>query len=472
MTNLRKLSLVASAIVLTVSVFVSSASGQTSSPPSRTVSLDEAVNYALQNYPAVRASLEQVNAARAGVALARSQYLPVLDGAYQMNRATQNQVPGIWLPTSMTPTVEGPVGGSSGRSFWSSQAIAFFSWEPFDFGLRPSTVAQAKTAQDKSNADLAVTRLQVGTAVAHYFLIALAAQQAVAAAQANVDRWRVFNQSVHTLVDNTLRPGADASRADAQLAQAKIQLLQAQQTEQSSLATLAALMGNAGVQIRLDAGPLLDLPPVDTLPTLAPADNPFARDQMAVVKQQQAQEKVLRHMDYPRIFLQADGLARGSEVPNDGSTIGNWNGLAPARGNWVTGVTVTFPNIFDFKALGAQKQIANASERSQQALYDKTIQDLTGQVQADFAELKTAELVAQQTPIELRAARDSETQSRARYEASLANLVEVAESEGLLAQAEMDDAVAKLTVWRSLFELAYAQGDLQPFLDVLRVPSH
>ena len=178
MTNLRKLSLVASAIVLTVSVFASSASGQTSSPPSRTVSLDEAVNYALQNYPAVRASLEQVNCGAGGCPLARSQYLPVLDGAYQMSRATQNQVPGIWLPTSMTPTVEGPIGASSGQSFWGSQAIAFFSWEPFDFGLRPSAVGLAKTAQDKANADLAVTRLQVATAVGNYFLIALAAQQA------------------------------------------------------------------------------------------------------------------------------------------------------------------------------------------------------------------------------------------------------------------------------------------------------
>ena len=35
----------------------------------------------------------------------------------------------------------------------------------------------------------------------------------------------------------------------------------------------------------------------------------------------------------------------------------------------------------------------------------------------------------------------------------------------------MDDAVARLNVWRSLFEVAYAQGNLQPFLDVLRAPS-
>jgi outer membrane protein TolC len=145
--------------------------------------------------------------------------------------------------------------------------------------------------------------------------------------------------------------------------------------------------------------------------------------------------------------------------------------LAPGRGNWVAGLTVTFPNVFDLKARSAQKQIAKANESSQRALYDKTIQDLTGQVQAAVAQLKSAQLVAEQTPVELSAARTAETQSRARYDASLATLVEVADAEGLLAQAEMDDALARLNIWRSLFGLAYAQGDLQPFLDALRTPQ-
>lgn len=445
--------------------------GQTNPTTPRTFSLEDALNYALQNYPAVRRSLEQVNAARAGTRFARAQYLPSLSGVYEDSRATQNQVAGIWLPTPITPTVEGPIAGSSGQSFWSSQAAALFSWEPIDFGLRRSSVEQARSAEAKSNVDLAVTRLQVLAAVGNYFLTVLATHQAVAAAQANVGRWQVFNQSIHTLVDNTLRPGADASRADAQLAVAKTQLYQAQQAEQVALATLSSLMGTAGNEIRLDSGKLLDLPPVDSLPSVTPSANPLAQEQIASVRQAQAQEKVLNRTDYPRVFLQAEGFGRGSDVPNSGSIIGNWNGLVPARGNWIAGLTITFPNVFDFKSLSAEKQMAKATENSQQALYDKTIQDLTGQVQAALAQLKGAELVAQQTPVELAAARASETQSRARYDASLATLVEVAEAEGLLAQAEMDDAVARLNVWRSLFGVAYAQGDLQPFLNVLRAPK-
>ena len=160
---------------------------QTNDLTAKVLTLEDAMNYALQHHPAVRASLEQVSAARAGVTLARTQYLPQLSGVYQASRATQNQVNGIWLPTPITPTVIGPIGSSSGQSFWSSQAAAFFSWEPLDFGLRSARVGQARSAEEKSQADLDLTQLQVATAVGNYFLVAVANEQAVVAAQANVD---------------------------------------------------------------------------------------------------------------------------------------------------------------------------------------------------------------------------------------------------------------------------------------------
>jgi len=444
------------------------AAAQNPQTPLKTFTLEQAVDYALQNYPAVRASLERVSAARGGVTVAQTQYLPQLNGVYQDSRATQNQVPGIWLGTPITPTVEGPIGPSSGQSFWGSQAAALLSWEPLDFGLRSARVGQARSVEAKSQADLALTQLQVASAVGNYFLLAVANRQTVIAAQANLDRWQEFNKSIHVLVDNQLRAGADASRADAELARAKIQLYQSQQAERVALDTLAALMGTAGSEIKLDSGRLLDPSPAGSLPDVSASEHPLARDQMADVRQIQTEEKVLQRTDFPRLFLQGEVFGRGSEVPNNGTIIGNWNGLAPARGNWVTGITIMFPDVFGFKALSAEKQISKANEQSQKAHYDQAIQDLSGEIQAARDQLKAAQLVAQETPIELAAARQSETQSRARYESSLATLVEVADAENLLAQAEMEDSIARLNVWHALFAVANAQGNLQDFLQVLR----
>ncbi len=445
------------------------AQGQPAAP--RTVTIEQAIEYALQNYPAVRASLEELSAARAQIALARTSYLPQLNGVYQDSRATQNQVDGIWLPTSMNPAVEGPVQPSSGQSFWGSQAAALFSWEPIDFGLRSARVGRARSAEDRSKADFALTRLQVATAVGNYFLLTAASEQATAAAQANVERWRVFAQSTHTLVDNQLRPGVDASRADAELARATVRLYQCRQEERTARDTLAALMGAAGSEIQTDSALLLDHAPSGSMPELAASEHPLAREQMAAVQQIQADEKVLRHANDPRLFLQAEAFGRGSEVPNTGSIIGNWNGLAPARGNWITGISILFPDVFGFKALSAQKQISKAEEQSQKAHYDQVIQDVTGQIQAARDQSKLAVLIAGETPLELDAARESETQSRDRYDASLATFVEVADAENLLAQAEVDNAVARLNVWHALFTLANAQGDLESFLQILHTSA-
>jgi outer membrane protein TolC len=69
--------------------------------------------------------------------------------------------------------------------------------------------------------------------------------------------------------------------------------------------------------------------------------------------------------------------------------------------------------------------------------------------------------------VELDAARATENQERTRYQTGLATLVEVADAQSLLVQAETDDALARLAVWQNLAAVAASHGDLQPFLQLL-----
>jgi outer membrane protein TolC len=75
-----------------------------------------------------------------------------------------------------------------------------------------------------------------------------------------------------------------------------------------------------------------------------------------------------------------------------------------------------------------------------------------------------ARRVAENTPIQLASARVLAQQSRARYDAGLATIIEVADSQRLLLQAEVGDAVARLGVWRALLADAAARGDLSDLL--------
>jgi outer membrane protein TolC len=455
-------------ILLLLIVLARNLPAQTATLPAHPFTLDEAIDYALAHYPAVRAALEQVESARSAVALAKTAYLPQLNPIYQANRATQNQVAGIFLPSSIAPSMEGPVQPYSGTSFWDTQAGALFFWEPVDFGLRRAAVDQARSAERKSDADVQVTRLQVASATGRYFLDLATAQQAVMAAKADVDRWQMFDRIVQVLVQQELRPGADGSRADAELAMARTRFFQAQAVEQQIQAILASLMGVAGATIEVKTDRLVGPPPTDVLPAVPPASHPVAVDQQASVEEMRAKERLIDHSDYPRFFVESEAFARGSGVNPDGAAAGGFKGLGLDRGNWLAGVSLVFPNLFDFSARRDQKRMAEAQERSHEAKYQQTVQDLTGQIAAAQAGFQAAVQIAQNTPIALAAARQAETQARARYQSGLTNLVEVAEAESLLAQAERDDAVARIGAWRGLFGVAAAQGNLEPFLAALR----
>ncbi|NUN94937.1 MAG: TolC family protein, partial [Candidatus Omnitrophica bacterium] len=56
--------------------------------------------------------------------------------------------------------------------------------------------------------------------------------------------------------------------------------------------------------------------------------------------------------------------------------------------------------------------------------------------------------------MQLQAAKAVEGQATARYKAGLGTIVEVAEAQRLLAQAEADNALANLNVWRALLAVA------------------
>jgi outer membrane protein len=79
-----------------------------------------------------------------------------------------------------------------------------------------------------------------------------------------------------------------------------------------------------------------------------------------------------------------------------------------------------------------------------------------------------ARAIAQNTPIQLAAAQQSEAQARARYDAGLASIVEVAEAQSLLASAEYQEAVARVDVWRAVLAQAVAHGSITPFIESLR----
>jgi outer membrane protein TolC len=452
-------------------VIVVDARSAAAQPASTVFTLDAAIQYATEHYPTIRAALEQVNVSAAGVDVARAAYLPRLDSLWQSNRATANNVFGQVLPQSVIPSLTGPaLAATSSQSVWGSATGALLSWEPFDFGLRHAAVAGAEAAVTQARAGETLTRLDVENAVATAYLAVLAAQRAVLAAQADVDRRNVLLQSVQALVTNQLRPGADQSRAEAERAAAQTRLIQSQQQLLIAQTILTRVLGVTAGGVTIAGDPLLARIPGADISSTAASAHPLAQLRQASVDQAKTAEDVLARTDLPRVFVQSSVFARGSGADPSGMLDGGANGLGLDRANWAAGVQVVFPNLFDFSSLHARRAAAAASVRASAALYDEAVLTVTSQQQTAAALLQTTRAVAANTPVQLAAALQSEMQARARYDAGLASIIEVADAQSLLAQAEVQDQLARVDVWRALLAAAVAGGDLAPFRALVRQP--
>jgi outer membrane protein TolC len=426
--------------------------------------LNDAIELALKNYPTIKESRARAQAAEEGIGVARTAYLPRLDLIWQENRATTNNVFGLLLPQPVVPSISGPVLGTRSLtgSVWGSAGGVLLSWDAVDFGQRKAGVDVARAQRELAKNQTTLTELDVASAAADAFLTVLAADEAVRAIRANVDRLQVFADNVRTLVQNQLRPGADQSRAEAELAVAKNQLSQAVQIADVARASLADAIGAAGTPVQLARGSLESIPEVTT-ETADLKTHPAARASQAAVDVVRARERTLDRAYYPHITLQSAFAGRGTGAEAPGvSSFGD--GLWLQVPNWAIGASVTFP-AFDLFSINARKRVEVQNELAETARYERTIQSLTTQEAKARALMKAATEIARNTPIERQAATAGESQARARYQNGLASVTEVAEAQRLLAQAEADDAVARLGVWRALLAAAQARGDLTPFLE-------
>jgi outer membrane protein TolC len=337
------------------------------------------------------------------------------------------------------------------------------TWEPFDFGLRRANVASAAAARAQSEAALKRTEFDIAVAAADAYLTLAATQETVRAAQAGVGRGETILRIIQALVNAELRPGADASRAEAELAAARTQWIQTEQATEVARATVAQFVGIEPARIAISAPGLVELPQEHSPAPLDTAAHPMAREQSAVVEQAQAQLRALERSYFPRFYLQGAAYARGTGAEADGRLLGGLNGLAPSVQNYALGFSVSFP-VADRPAIQAREAVQSAEVRAQTARSQQIATDLRAQWNIAVATVQGARRIAGNTPVQVSAARAASDQATARYKSGLGNIDAVAEAQRLLTQAEIDDALARLGVWRGLLALATAAGDIRPFV--------
>jgi outer membrane protein len=431
----------------------------------QTLTLGDAVERAQRLYPAVQVSRSQVDAAAASIRLARTAFLPRLDSIAQVNRATRNNIYGMLLQQPVISPISGPpVNENSPASVFGSAVGMLVDWEPFDFGVRRSRVELAEITRRRAEASAVRTQFEAASMAADAYLTVLAAQQTEKAAGASVERSRVLLTAVEALVRAELRPGADASMARAEFIAAQSQVVRSRQAIADAKAVLAGLTGDSPGSLVIHEGRLL-------LPAETPAEtaaqvggNPIAREQTAVIDEARARLKTLDNQWVPRFTIQGTTYARGTGARPDFTTLGGANGLAPTFYNWGLGFSVRF-SILDQASIRAQQAEQAANVRTEESRYKLIVNDLETRRNRALASLEAAREIALLTPVQLESARAAASQAEVRYRTGLGPVTEVADAQRVVAQAEIDDALARLNVWRALLALRIAEGDLRPFVE-------
>lgn len=432
-------------------------------PPPAVMSLSEAVRYALAHEPTIRAQAALEERASDETDAARWRLIPRGDISAQENRATGNVVPGAEFAMPGLPQIAGP---PTDRVFdsgvWGSAAAFTTSWDVAHLAAQMDRVDAALARQAGARAASAAAALAVAFGAADAFAAAVASSAEVKAAQAEVERGRTLQSTVGALVRSGLRPGADAARADAELALAQTDLIRAEQAEAVAGARLARAIGAAGHPARTRAGKLLDLAPREGRAT-ASTGNPL----IAQARHTRAAARALsdaERLEYiPRVALAAALWGRGSGLFPGGAKLGFGQGLAPDTPNWAAGIVVDIP-ILQYPEIRARVDAERANLRLSLARYDEVVQDVQTQVDTANAILESAYRIADNTRVSADASRTALDQASARYKAGLYTIDAVAEALRLLARAEADDAVARVAIWRAKLFAARAVGDLSSLL--------
>jgi outer membrane protein TolC len=143
----------------------------------------------------------------------------------------------------------------------------------------------------------------------------------------------------------------------------------------------------------------------------------------------------------------------------------------PDTPNWAAGVAFTWP-ILEVIGARARSRAEAANVQLATARQEQLGQLIDAQLLSAATIVDAARQIAAQTPVAVNAARAAETQATARYRSGLATVLEVAEAERLLTDAEIQDAEARLGIWSALLLASRAAGDLGPFLSAVAPGGH
>lgn len=436
------------------------------------LTLKEAVQTGLQNYNAIKAKAQYVNASKASVKQSVKEYLPDLSISFQHDYGTVNGQTGPLYGFRGLGTASSgmPMAGQNWNAAFGALYLTNVNWDFFSFGRAKEKIktAQAVVARDES--DLAQEQFQHEVRVAAAYLNLLAAQRLTQSWQNNFDRAVALQAIVTTRVKNGLNAGVDSSLANAEVSNARITLTRARDYEQEQANQLAIFMGVPAQSFVLDTQFVARIPGA-LYDTGSSQEHPQLTYYKRRIELSDEQARYYKTFNYPTFTLFGVFQGRGSGFDYDYGvtdlskyTHSYLKGIDPVRANYLLGVgmiwNLTTP-------LRVHQQVA-AQKFTSQALkeeYALTDQRLKAQLVLSDQKIRNSLDNYREVPVQVKAASDAYLQKSVLYKNGLTNMVDVTQALYALNRAETDRAITYNNVWQALLLKAAASGDFALFFN-------
>jgi outer membrane protein len=391
------------------------------------LSLGDAVDFALCRNPQIRAAWATIKLQASAVGQARAAYLPTLSGSMSQLRNRTHYPDFAYSDTS-----------NQGQTAYLS-----LTWRLFDFGGREANREAANRALISAllSHDAALQKTLAATVAAYFD-----AQTSQAQLQARREAEQVAMRTLSTTTRREQKGAAaqsDVLQARTALAKAQLLAQRAQGDDEKALALLAYAM-NFPVSQLLQLQPMSDMPVPDAQEDLqhwlteAQAHHPGILAARAQVDVARAKIQSARSEGLPSIDLTSNYYRNG--YPNQG--------LQSTRSNTTTwGLTLTIP-FFDgfsrtYKIREAQAQV----EQNEAQAADVERQILSDVIKAHADAVSSLANLESSASL-LDAAQAALASSEKRYARGVADILELLNQQGALADAQQE-RIRCLAEWRS-----------------------
>ena len=437
------------------------------------ITLPQALEIGIKNYPSIKAKTSYVQAAHASTLNARNEYLPNVIGSLQQNYGTVNGQFGPGAPIGVLGVASpGPVYNQQNwNAAFGGLYILSTTWEAFTFGRIQSRIQLAATQEKQSSADLDqeefIQRIKISSA----YLNLIIARKLVESGKSNLLRAETVEQTVKARAESGLNPGVDSTLAKAEVSKAKLLLIDFLTTEKTNQRTFSETLGlSASGDFQPDTTLFNSVPEIANT-ELNVTGNPQLLFYKSRVDYADQLTTTTQKSLMPGVTLFGVYQGRGSGFGSsynpenlDGYSSSYHDGITPTRYNYVAGISLTW-NLMSPLKIRRQVTAQRFISSGYQAEYELLKNQLQNQLILSDQKIENTLLSANEAPVQYKAASDAYRQKSILYKNGLATMVDLQQALYVLNRAEIDRTVAYINVWLALLSKSAAMGDFNLFIN-------